>query len=338
MPAASDLPEPSAPSAPQPPAHLNELAHRALVCEYATLTRDGRPVTWPVTPYPGEEGATVDVSTGPTYPAKAERARRNPRVALLFSSASEAELHDAPTVLMLGLATVSDADLQANTDRYVRESRATLPQAYKGMPAVLIRRLDWYLARIWVRVTPLRVLTWPGGRLDREPQRWEAPAGTTAPPSDPAPVGPALPSRSKPPGDWHPFLDRAERLGAPVLTVVGPDGWPLPVRCRRAERTPEGYLLEPPAGVPLSGGPACLTAHRHEPDMSQQENVVLLGTAEPADDGRIRMRMERALTDWSLTGSRMARTLGFLANGKALRPRLQREAARRGQPAPEVRL
>ena len=72
--------------------------------------------------------------------------------------------------------------------------------------------------------------------------------------------------------------------------------------------------------------------------MSQQENVVLVGTAEPADDGRVLMRIERALTDWSLTGSRLGRTLGFLANGKTLRPRLQREAARRGQPAPKLRL
>ncbi|MGY1616768.1 pyridoxamine 5'-phosphate oxidase family protein [Geodermatophilus sp. SYSU D00691] len=338
MTAASDLPEPSALSAAEPPAHLTELARRALVCEYATLTRDGRPVTWPVTPYPGEDGATVDVSTGLTYPAKAERARRNPRVALLFSSAGEAELSGAPTVLVQGLATVRDGDLQANTDRYLRESRAKLPQAYKGMPAFLLRRLDWYLARIWVQVTPLRVLTWPGGRLDREPEHWKAPAATAAPPSDPAPAGPALPSRSEPPGDWRPFADRIERLGVPVLTVVDPDGWPLPVRCRSSERTPEGYLLEPPTGVRLGGGPACLTAHRHEPDMSQQENVVLVGTAEPAHDGRTRMRIERALTDWSLTGSRLGRTLGFLAKGKTLRPRLQREAARRGQPAPRVRL
>ena len=29
------------------PAGLADLARRALVCEYATLTRDGRPITWP---------------------------------------------------------------------------------------------------------------------------------------------------------------------------------------------------------------------------------------------------------------------------------------------------
>jgi len=317
---------------------LPVLAQRALVCEYATLTGDGRPVTWPVTPYLGEDGSTVDVSTGLTYPAKAERARREPRVALLFSSTSDEELPDAPTVMVQGLATVRDAALQANTDRYLRESLAKLPQAYKGLPPFLLRRLDWYLARVWVQVTPLRILSWPSGQLDREPDRWDAPAGTAAPPSDPAPRGPSLPSRSASPADWRPFADRADRLGVPVLTVVDADGWPLPMRCQGAERTADGYLLVPPIGVHLTGGPVCITAHWHPPDMSQQENVVLLGTGEPTEDGRIRVRVVRALTDWSITGSRLGRILGFLANGRTLRPRLQQEAGRRGQSAPAVRL
>jgi hypothetical protein len=338
VPAASDLPQTDGRSASEPPDVLAALARRALVCEYASLTRDGRPVTWPVTPYPGEDGTSVDVSTGLTYPAKAERARHDPRVALLFSSTSDAELPDAPTVLVQGLATVRDADLQADTDRYLRVSRQKIPQAYTGMPPFLLRRLDWYLARIWVLVTPLRVLCWPGGRLDAPPDRWVAPPGTGAPPSDPAPRGPALPSRSVPPADWRPFADRADRLGAPVLTVMSTDGWPLPVRCRSAERTTDGYVVVPPVGVDVPGGPACLTAHWHPPDMSQQENVVLVGSAESTSDGRVRVRVVRALTDWSLTGTRMRRTIGFLANGRALRPRLRQEAGRRGQSPPVVDL
>jgi hypothetical protein len=71
--------------------------------------------------------------------------------------------------------------------------------------------------------------------------------------------------------------------------------------------------------------------------LESQENVVLVGTATPEDDGRVRVQVDRALTDWSITGSRIGRTLGFLANGRALRPRLQAEAARRGQPVPRVR-
>jgi len=60
---------------------------RALTCHYASLTRDERPITWPVTPYVNDDRRSVDVSTGLAYPAKAERARRNPNVGLLFQDA-----------------------------------------------------------------------------------------------------------------------------------------------------------------------------------------------------------------------------------------------------------
>jgi hypothetical protein len=319
------------------PSDLAELCRRSLVAEYSTLTRDGRPITWPVTPYLGER--TLDVSTGLTYPAKAERARRDPRVAVLFSSRIAPGLADPAVVLVQGLATVRDADLQANLDRYVHDSLIKLPGTFKGSPRFALRRAAWYFARIYVQVTPVRITSWPGGRLDRDPEVWTAPEGTTAPPSDPAPTGPALGSGwSAPVADWRPVADRAERLGAPVLTVVGPDGWPLPVRCRDAERTVDGFLVRPPAGVEVGSGPTCLTAHWHDESFSGQENVVLVGTAEPADDGRVHVRVERALSDWSITGSRLAKTAGFLAKGRDLSKRLAVESARRGQPAPVVRL
>ncbi|NUS07573.1 MAG: hemerythrin, partial [Nonomuraea sp.] len=124
----------------------------AVVCAYTSLTRDERPITWPVTPYAGA-GGTIAVSTGLTYPGKAERARRDPRVALLAEG-------DA-VVLVQGRATVRDADLQANTDRYVRDSQTKIPDAFAGMPWFLVKRLTWYFARIYVEVTPERITWWP---------------------------------------------------------------------------------------------------------------------------------------------------------------------------------
>jgi hypothetical protein len=329
---------------PHPSAHpstatgdLIALARRSMVCEYASLTRDGRPVTWPVGPYVGPDGS-LDITTGLTYPGKAERARRDPRIALLLSSPVGTGLSEPPVVLVQGLATVRDADLQANTDRYLREALQKSPSAYGSIPAFLLRRLDWYFARIYVQITPLRVLTWPAGRLDQEPERWEAPAGTVAPPSDPPPSGTSLPVREAPPADWRPYADRADRLGLPVLTVTGADGWPLPVRCRAARRTVDGYLLRSPAGVTVAAGPACLTAHTHSDTLDSQENVVLVGAVEPADDGEVHLHVDRALADWSITGSKLGRTAGFLLKGRRLRPRLRIDAQRRGQSVPEVRL
>ena len=100
-------------------------------------------------PYRG--AATVDVSTGLTYPAKAERARRDPRVALLFADPVGAGLENPPVVLVQGLATVRDADLQAGLDRYVAAATTKLPDSVKGMPWPILRRAVWYYARIGSR-------------------------------------------------------------------------------------------------------------------------------------------------------------------------------------------
>ena len=139
------------------PSDLAELTRHSLVAEYAGLTRDGRPVTWPVTPYLGEETGTIDVSTGLTYPAKADRARRDPRVAVLLSSRIAPGLADPAVVLVQGLATVRDADLQANLDRYVHDSQIKLPGIYTGSPRWALRRSAWYFARTANQSAPWNV-------------------------------------------------------------------------------------------------------------------------------------------------------------------------------------
>src|ERR1700722_10309598 len=114
---------PAAPSEgaqPPWPSGLLEVWEGSVTAEYGSLTRTGSPVTVPTTPYVGVDGRTLDVSTGLTYPTKAERARRDPRVCLLFADPLGSGMEGAAVVLVQGLATVRDGDLQANMDRYVR--------------------------------------------------------------------------------------------------------------------------------------------------------------------------------------------------------------------------
>src|SRR4051812_31131904 len=216
------------------PVELDPFLDAAIACSYASLTGSGRPVTTPVTPY--RSATTLDVSTGLVYPAKAERARRNPRVALLFSDPVGAGIADAPVVLVQGLASVRDRDLQAGLDSYVDRVTAKLPGASRGMPWFLMRRAVWYFARIWVEVTPLRVTWWENGRLDEAPRVWTAPEGTAAPASDPAPPGATPQPWQQAAADWQAAADRAARLGVPDLTLVGTDGWPVPLPGREVER------------------------------------------------------------------------------------------------------
>lgn len=165
-------------------------AAQFITTEYASLTAAGAPVTWPVTPYAGADG-TLDVSTGLTYPLKAERARRDPRVALSFSYPVGSGLADPSVILVQGLATVRDADLRTTSARYLAEATARFPEAMGKVPSFVLARMAWYWTRMWVEVTPTRVRWWPHGDLDRTPLEWRAPEGTVAPPSDPVP--PAAP-------------------------------------------------------------------------------------------------------------------------------------------------
>jgi hypothetical protein len=107
--------------------------------EFATLSAGGVPVNNPLFHYFGPAGTTNDVATGVAYPAKADRARRNPKVGLLFapgiaaadpvvkgSLTGQVSLEgtpggappDSPVVVICATASVRDADIQANTDRY----------------------------------------------------------------------------------------------------------------------------------------------------------------------------------------------------------------------------
>lgn len=313
------------------PADLGEVFERALTCEYASLTRDLRPITWAVTPYRGE--GSLDVSTGLSYPDKAERARRNSRVALLFSDPTGTGSPTTPVVLVQGRARVRDADLQANTDRYLRESLAKT-SGMDGTPWFLMKRMGWYFSRIWIEVWPESMLWWPGGDLGRVPLRWDG-GPTAVPPSDPAPAGARRPSRIQPPSDWRPFADRAAHLGTPVLTTVT-DGRPLPLRARDVQRTAAGFRVDLPMGVTANDGPACLTFHRVGPGLEWQENVVLVGSVR-VDGTTAEVTVERALNDWSLAGSKWQRMRAFTGPGRTLRRRVAQEAARRGQPVPVVR-
>jgi hypothetical protein len=320
---------------------LVEVFERSITAEYASLTRDGRPVTVPTTPYLGSDGRTIDVSTGLTYPAKAERARRDPRVCLLFADPVGSGLADPPVVVVQGLATVRDSDLQANTDRYVRLSAEKLPEVTKGQPRFVLRRLAWYYARIWIEVTPLHIRWWARRSLDEPPHTWNAPEGTAAPLSDPAPSGQQPAAWLAPPATWRAAAQDVDRLSTHDLTTLDGNGFPLCLPVQRAELVSDGFRLVLGPGAPtVAVGPACLTMHAHPERFTGQENRTIVGTVERGTEsgGEVRFRAERALADWSLAGSRPRTALSFLAKGRRLAPRLASEAQRRFQAVPTVRL
>lgn len=315
------------------------VVHQFITTEYASLTKDGTPITFPLTPYVSDDGYTLDVSTGLSYTSKAERARRNPKVCLLYSNPVGSHIDHAPTVLVYGMASIRDRDLQANTDRYVRLALGRFPQAYKSTPRFLLRSMVWYFARIWIQVTPLRMLWWANGNTDAAPQEWRAPQGTQAPPSDPAPSGQGLGSWKEAPLEWQSGAQQAvSKMGLPVLTVVDGDGFPVPFRVSTVSVEANGFSLTLPAGMPaLAQGRACLTFHHHKEEFTGQENMLFVGTVSH-DGATAKFVVEKRMADWSLGHRPLQIMWNMIRNQGKLKPRLQQEAARRNQPVPKVNL
>ncbi len=320
------------------PPELHAVVERSVATEYGTLTASGRPVTVPVSAYPGKERRTVEVQTGLTFPAKADRARRNPKVCLLFADPIGEAASELPVVLVQGHAAVRDADLQGNTDRYVALSASKYPEAAKAAPRFVQARMAFYFARIFIEVTPLRIRWWPSRDLDIAPSEWRANDGVELPESDPAPTGAPPGPWRRPPVDWRPAARVAlDRLELTDLSTVDADGYPMcvPVRLGPLRGDTIDVTLGP--GTPnLAPGPACLTLHSHDKVFTGEENLTLVGRFHTDVQGSA-FQVERALGDWSTAGTKLHVALSFLAKAPRLAPRLKAEAARRGQAVPKVR-
>src|SRR5216684_3894229 len=76
---------PSVPMTASLPQPVQDVFAKFITTEYTTIDAAGRPIAWPVTPYYERGGPCIDITTGLGYPKKANDARENPKVALLFS-------------------------------------------------------------------------------------------------------------------------------------------------------------------------------------------------------------------------------------------------------------
>lgn len=229
------------------------------ICEFATTTAKGIPLDTPMLYSVEPDGSTVDVSTGVSYPTKAERARRNPKVGLLIEAPD-----GGPVVSIGGWAAVRDADIQANALRYAHDFRNFLPVIGNGRPWEAMREAYWYWARIFIHCTPVTIRWWPTQAATTTAgaeQVWRAPNPVAPPASEPALAGaPSAAPRWPEMDNWR---ARAEEVTStfppPHLTVIDADGFPLPFRTTSAHPTSEGFSIEIPSGAPWSAqGPASL--------------------------------------------------------------------------------
>jgi pyridoxamine 5'-phosphate oxidase-like protein len=300
------------------PLHIVELLRSSSVAQYVTVSGAGVPIDTPVLVFPSEGLRSFDLATGLSYPAKAERARRNPNVALLIEGGP-----DEPVVSIAGKAAVRDSNLQANVDRYLSEAAYTLPH---NPDWALARQAVWYWSRIIIEITPTRLFWWDSpAAMDHQPLRWDAPAGTLYPHSDPAPPGaPSEPAKwSTPP--WRELAQQAlGRNGIGHISLMDSDGFPACIRPLSVALTDEGFQLVLPKGMPWQTiGKASLTFNGIEGFVGELISESL-------------MRVDRALPVFPMTIDMTQLWEPVSHTRSELMKRLEHETSRRNQAIPVI--
>jgi hypothetical protein len=319
------------------PTEVREAFERFITCELTTVDARQQPIVWPVTPYYSTGWPTIDTTTGLGYPKKAHDARRNPRVALLFSDPTGSGIGSGIQVLVQGMAEVDDHDLDANRERYRRESAIKLPRGRAVMPPRFLDGIAaWYVNRIYIKVRPERVFVWPQGEIAKPAECHDAHLEEVRSGHSEEPLQPHEP----PAGGGLAWDERVEQLGRrysdAVLAWIAPDGFPLAVRVPVGV-DPEARRISldaQPAGMPLVEGRACLTAHGHDVDFKWRENFQVRGDLVRSRDGWALVPHKLVggleLPNQGIVGryrSAMGRSLGFYRTAR-------RELRRRKAQAP----
>lgn len=300
------------------PAEVIHLLRSHAVAEYATVSGAGLPIDTPTFYFPSADLSTLDIGTGLGYPAKAERARKNPKVGMLIEGAA-----NDPVISIAGIAAVRDSDLQANLNRYAAETifSPNINPDVVGWDHVRERK-GYYLARMLVCIKPAHIRWWRNrAAMDDLPQEWRAAANTIYPVSDPMPPGNTSSAPLWSQQTWQALAQNALQEQLPAhLTLLDDNGHPIPIRVGEYALHAEGFRLSVPKGAPWCEGKATL---------SFVGKQIFVGDA-IAVDGETLLRVERALPVLPLMTGVNKETVAVIAE------RVKFEAERRGQAVPTV--
>ncbi len=168
------------------PTGVTAVFNEFYTAELTTLGRGGRPVTWPIMPMVWVRRGLFICATSIGLPQKAFNIRRDPRVSLLFSEPTGSGLARPPAVLVQGVGSVDERVHAARADTDPEMIEVMIAQGRKMMekqPAMkmymssfLTRYLmDWYFMRLFITITPQRIVWWENGDFSRPPHIQEIP-------------------------------------------------------------------------------------------------------------------------------------------------------------------
>lgn len=154
------------------PQELKDVFTEFRTCEMTTISRKGTPSTWPIAPLrePGIGRFVITTSIG--LAQKAFNVRRNPKISLLYSDPTGSGLDDPPAVLIQGDAEAPD-EIHTRFGEYIEQFKTLMKRQpagslFSGNP-VTRYLFDWYYMRLYIFMTPRRILWWDHGDFIKTP-------------------------------------------------------------------------------------------------------------------------------------------------------------------------
>ena len=241
-----------------------------LTCEFATFSKDGTPIAWPVSALYQPESTTLLVSTTIGFPQKAINVRRDPRVSALYSDPTGSGSDDGVQVLLQGTAVCSDQIETGFAGRaaYWRRLLAIQPPAAGSFASTALGRrvMDAYFMRLYITMTPLTELVLP--------------AATNA-----RPIRPAT-RRRYGSSAFQNTAAAVVQFDSAVLATNSSTGYATLQRVRLVPHGDEAsFEVAPAPGTDVVAGRASILCHRHDERLGSQSSFVATGELREAGGG-----------------------------------------------------
>jgi hypothetical protein len=279
-----------------------------LTCEFATLGRDGTPLTWPTAVLPRPDG-TLLVTTSIAFPQKALNVRRDGRVALLFSDPTGSGLINAPQVFVSGHASCPDEIVTspAGLEEYWARLFKRQPSSRPYIKTPINKLMDWYYFRLLITIEPDDVVNrGPITSIAAEPG-----AGSS---DSSALLG----------------ADILGRFPTAVLGAVDAAGAPLLMRTT-VKPVAEGFEVRAEPDAAVVAGPASLLVHEHDEKLSAAYTALVPGRLSQLGGGRWLLLPDRVVEP--IGTGRVADALHLVRGGRRATTRY---LDRRGLERPRV--
>jgi hypothetical protein len=148
------------------PEPVENLLNAALVSELTVIDPQGRPVTYPLIPlYDGER---IYMTSSVLFSKKLEHIKANPRVSMTITDPVATPVEPFSRTTIQGDARIVEDDLHSGWETLLPLWTAKEPVINKLVKMRFAMPLFW--ERSVIEIVPRRVLWWPEGKTDQEPQ------------------------------------------------------------------------------------------------------------------------------------------------------------------------